>query len=163
MNDSTQAAGAVQLDQPVPDFTLPATGDSTVTLSQLRGSHVVLYFYPKDSTPGCTREGQDFRDLYDQFVRAGAVVYGISRDSLRSHENFRAKQGFPFALLSDAEEQVCRLFEVIKEKNMYGRRVMGIERSTFLIDREGVLRREWRKVRVEGHAAEVLEAVRALG
>ena len=146
----------------VPDFSLPATGDQTIALSDYRGKNVVLYFYPKDSTPGCTTEGQDFRDKIHTFRRRNTVILGISRDSLKSHENFRTKQQFPFDLLSDADEKACRLFDVIKEKNMYGRKVMGIERSTFLIDDEGVLRREWRKVKVKGHVEEVLEAIREL-
>lgn len=150
------------LGEPVPDFTLPATGDQEISLSALRGKHVVLYFYPKDSTPGCTREGQDFRDAHARFKRQQAVILGVSRDSLRSHENFKAKQAFPFELLSDKDEQLCTLFDVIKMKNMYGRQVRGIERSTFLIDKDGVLRQEWRKVKVDGHAEEVLDAVKEL-
>jgi peroxiredoxin Q/BCP len=150
------------LGKPVPDFTLPATGGKDISLSDFRGKNVVIYFYPKDSTPGCTTEGQDFRDSIHTFRRRNTVILGISRDSIKSHENFKAKQEFPFELLSDAEEQACRLFDVIKEKNMYGRKVLGIERSTFLIDAEGVLRREWRKVTVSGHVEEVLEAVKAL-
>jgi thioredoxin-dependent peroxiredoxin len=150
----------VAVGKPVPDFSLPATGGTTIRLSELRGRKVVLYFYPKDNTPGCTREGQDFRDLHPEFDRAGAVVLGISRDGLRSHEGFKAKQALPFPLLSDSEETVCRQFDVIREKNMYGKRVMGVERSTFLVDEEGRLLREWRKVKVDGHAAQVLEAVR---
>ena len=150
------------LGKPVPDFTLPATGGKDVSLSDFRGKNVVIYFYPKDNTPGCTTEGQDFRDSIHTFRRRNTVILGISRDSIKSHENFKAKQEFPFELLSDAEEQACRLFDVIKEKNMYGRKVLGIERSTFLIDAEGVLRREWRKVTVSGHVEEVLEAVKAL-
>ena len=152
----------VTIGSKVPDFELPATGDKTVRLSELKGQNVVLYFYPKDSTPGCTREGQDFRDQHAKLRRRKAVVLGVSRDSIKSHENFKAKQGFPFDLLSDADEKLCRLFDVIKEKNMYGRKVMGIERSTFLIDSEGVLRREWRKVKVDGHVDEVLDALKAL-
>jgi peroxiredoxin Q/BCP len=152
----------VTLDKPVPDFTLPATGGKDISLSDFRGKNVVIYFYPKDSTPGCTTEGQDFRDSIKTFQRRKTVILGISRDSIKSHENFKAKQDFPFDLLSDADEHACRLFDVIKEKNMYGRKVMGIERSTFLIDAEGILRREWRKVSVKGHVEEVLEAVKAL-
>jgi peroxiredoxin Q/BCP len=146
----------------VPDFTLPATGEKTLTLSEFKGSRVVLYFYPKDSTPGCTTESQGFRDDYLKFRRRNTVILGVSRDSLRSHENFRAKHGFQFDLISDSEEQLCKLFDVIKEKNMYGRKVLGIERSTFLIDEEGILVREWRKVKVKGHVEEVLEAVKEL-
>ena len=150
------------LDQPAPDFELPATGGSTFRLSDLRGRSVVLYFYPKDNTPGCTAEGQQFRDLHAQFSGLGCAVYGISRDSMKSHENFKAKMGFPFELLSDADETACRLFDVIRMKNMYGKKVRGIERSTFVIDRNGVVRREWRGVKVPGHAQEVLEFVRTL-
>ena len=146
----------------VPDFTVPATGEKTITLSELKGSRVVLYFYPKDSTPGCTTESQGFRDDYLKFRRRNTIVLGVSRDSLRSHENFRAKHGFQFDLISDSEEALCKLFDVIKEKNMYGRKVLGIERSTFLIDEEGVLVREWRKVKVKGHVEEVLEALKEL-
>ncbi len=152
----------VSLNQPVPDFTLPATGEQTVRLSELRGHKVVLYFYPKDSTPGCTQEGLDFSALHAQFRAANCLLFGISRDSLRRHENFKAKQGFPFPLLADEDETVCHLFDVIKLKKMYGKEVRGIERSTFLIDTEGVLRQEWRKVKVAGHADEVLTAVKAL-
>jgi peroxiredoxin Q/BCP len=145
-----------------PDFTLPATGDQKIKLSALRGRPVVLYFYPKDSTPGCTQEGQDFRDRHADFAKHNSVILGVSRDSLRSHENFKAKQAFPFELLADTEETVCQRYDVIKEKNMYGRKVLGVERSTFLIDAEGKLIREWRKVKVKGHVDEVLAAVAAL-
>lgn len=150
------------LDAPVADFSLPATGGETFQLSALTGQVVVLYFYPKDATPGCTTEAQQFRDLHHQFVAAGAIVAGISRDSIRSHENFKAKQNLPFALISDAEEVLCQQFDVIKMKKMYGKEVRGIERSTFVIDRKGVLRREWRGVKVPGHAAEVLEFAKTL-
>ena len=146
----------------VPDFTLPATGDQDISLSDFKGKNVVVYFYPKDSTSGCTTEGQNFRDKIATFRRRKTVILGVSRDSIRSHENFKEKQAFPFELLSDADEKLCKLFDVIKEKNMYGRKVMGIERSTFLIDAKGVLRREWRKVKVAGHVDEVLEAVKEL-
>ena len=142
-----------------PDITLPATGDQKIKLSALRGKPVVLYFYPKDSTPGCTLEGQDFRDRHDAFAAHGATILGVSRDTLRSHENFKAKQSFPFDLLADTEETACHRYDVIKEKNMYGRKVLGIERSTFLIDSSGKLVREWRKVKVKGHVEEVLDAV----
>ena len=152
----------VSIGKAVPDFELPATGDQTIKLSALRAKKVVLYFYPKDSTPGCTREGQDFRDLYAKFKRAGAVVLGVSRDSVKTHENFKAKQEFPFELLSDQEEALCHLFDVIKEKKLYGKVSLGIERSTFLIDEKGVLKQEWRKVKVAGHVEEVLEAAKAL-
>jgi peroxiredoxin Q/BCP len=128
----------------------------------LRGKNVVIYFYPKDNTPGCTTEGEDFRDHINTFRRRKTVVLGVSRDSIQSHENFKAKYGFPFELLSDTDEKVCRLFDVIHEKNMYGRKVLGVVRSTFLIDADGILRREWRKVAVKGHVEEVLEAIREL-
>jgi len=152
----------LKVGKPVPDFTLPATGDQDLSLSDFRGKHVVVYFYPRDSTPGCTTEGQNFRDSINTFRRRHTVILGVSRDGIKSHENFKEKQAFPFELLSDADEKLCKLFDVIKEKNMYGRKVMGVERSTFLIDDEGVLRREWRKVKVPGHVDEVLEAVKAL-
>ncbi|MGE3482055.1 MAG: peroxiredoxin [Gammaproteobacteria bacterium] len=154
---------AIALNKPVPDFELPATGDKQVRLSDLRGNTVVVYFYPKDNTPGCTLEGQDFRDQYAKLKRRNTVVLGVSRDSLKSHEKFKSEQAFPFDLLSDAEEKLCALFGVMKMKNMYGKQVRGIERSTFLIDAKGVLRREWRGVKVEGHVDEVLEAIKALG
>lgn len=147
---------------PVPDFELPATGDKTVKLSDLKGNNVVIYFYPKDSTPGCTLEGQDFRDNIEEFTSYKTVILGVSRDSIKSHEKFKSNQAFPFDLLSDATERLCTMFDVIKEKNMYGKKVMGIERSTFLIDAAGTLRNEWRKVKVKGHVNEVLEAVKSL-
>ncbi|MEQ1740162.1 MAG: peroxiredoxin [Methyloglobulus sp.] len=143
----------------VPNFEAKATGDKTIHLSDYRGKYVVLYFYPKDSTPGCTQEGQDFRDNIDKFTALDAVILGVSRDSLKSHENFKCKQEFPFDLISDNEETLCRLFDVIKMKNMYGKQVRGIERSTFLIDPLGVLVREWRKVSVKGHCEQVLLAL----
>lgn len=152
----------VTIGKPVPDFEAAATGDKTVRLSELRGKNVVIYFYPKDSTPGCTREGEDFRDLHNRFKRQKCLVFGVSRDSLRSHENFRAKQAFTFDLLSDKDEVLCNLFDVIKMKNMYGKKVRGIERSTFLIDANGKLQQEWRGVKVPGHVEEVLEAVKSL-
>ena len=144
------------------DFQLPATGGQTFSLSKQRGNIVVLYFYPKDNTPGCTTEGQEFRDLHAQFEQAGAVVAGISRDSLKSHENFKAKEGFPFPLLADADEKVCEQFGVMKLKNMYGKQVRGVERSTFVFDRSGNLAKEWRAVKAPGHATEVLAFVRTL-
>ena len=143
----------------VPNFEAKATGDKTIQLSDYRGKYVVLYFYPKDSTPGCTQEGQDFRDNIDKFTALDAVILGVSRDSLKSHENFKCKQEFPFDLISDNEETLCRLFDVIKMKNIYGKQVQGIERSTFLIDPLGVLVREWRKVSVKGHCEQVLLAL----
>jgi len=150
----------IRIGEKVPDFTLPATGGKNISLSDFKGKKVVLYFYPKDNTPGCTREGQDFRDTIGKFRARNTVILGVSRDSVTSHEKFRAGQRFPFELLSDEAEELCRRFDVIREKNMYGRKVRGIERSTFLIDEQGILRGEWRKVRVEGHAEEVLEAVK---
>lgn len=149
-----------ELNKVVKDFKAAATGGQTVQLKSLRGKKVVLYFYPKDMTPGCTNESQDFRDLHGQFERAGAVILGVSRDSLASHDKFRAKHDLPFDLLSDTDEKVCRQFDVIRPKSLYGRKFMGVERSTFLIDEDGKLKREWRKVKVKGHAADVLEAVR---
>ena len=150
------------LGKPVPDFSLPSTGDATFRLSEARGKKLVLYFYPKDNTPGCTQQGSDFRDRYREFQRAGCEVLGVSRDSLKSHEGFKAKMKFPFALLSDPEEAVCKQFGVMKLKNMYGKQVRGIERSTFVLDREGRLAREWRGVKVPGHVEEVLNFVKAL-
>lgn len=150
------------LDQPAPDFELPATGGTNFRLSSAKGKPLVLYFYPKDNTPGCTTEGQQFRDLYPQFQTLGCAVYGLSRDSIKSHENFKARMQFPFDLLSDAEEKACKLFDVIKMKNMYGRKVRGIERSTFAIDSGGIVRREWRGVKVPGHVQEVLDFVKTL-
>lgn len=152
----------VQLGKSVPSLKLAATGDKTIDLKDLRGKNVVVYFYPKDSTPGCTTEGQDFAAHHDQFRRLKTVVLGVSRDSVASHEKFRAKFNFPFDLLSDPDEKACAMFDVIREKNMYGRKVMGIERSTFLIDAAGKLQREWRKVKVSGHVEEVLAAVKEL-
>jgi peroxiredoxin Q/BCP len=153
---------AVTLGKTVPNFSLPATGGKTVDLKGLRGSNVVIYFYPKDNTPGCTAESCDFGSLHSKFRRRKTVILGVSRDSLTSHEKFKAKFEFPFDLLSDGDETLCRLFDVIREKNMYGRKVMGVVRSTFLIDATGKLRAEWRKVSVKGHAAEVLAAIQAL-
>lgn len=150
------------LDQPAPDFELPATGGQSFRLANAKGKRLVLYFYPKDNTPGCTAEGQQFRDLYPEFKRIGCEIYGISRDSLKSHENFKAKMRFPFELLSDPDEAACKAFSVIKMKNMYARKVRGIERSTFVIDAAGIVRREWRGVKVPGHAQEVLAFVNTL-
>ncbi len=150
------------LEKPAPDIELPATGGKNIKLSTLLGKIVVLYFYPKDNTPGCTTEGQHFRDLHGQFTKAGSVVFGLSRDSITSHENFKAKMGFPFDLLSDVEEDACKAFSVIKMKNMYGKKVRGIERSTFVVDGKGIVRREWRGVKVPGHVQEVLEFVKTL-
>ncbi len=146
----------------VENFTLPATGDESLSLQDFRGKHLIIYFYPKDNTPGCTREGQDFRDLYKEFKQAGADIVGVSRDSVKVHDNFRKKHQFPFHLLSDKDETLCNQFDIIKEKTLYGRKYMGIVRSTFLIDADGILQYEWRNIRVPGHAETVLEAVKSL-
>lgn len=147
----------------IPDFSAAMTSGQTFRLSDFHGKQaLVLYFYPKDSTPGCTAEGLDFSTHYAEFQAAGVDIFGVSRDSLKSHENFKAKQNFPFELIADPEEQICQLFDVIKMKNMYGKQVRGIERSTFLIDQQGILRHAWRKISVKGHVAEVLAAVQAL-
>ncbi|KWR77582.1 MULTISPECIES: peroxiredoxin [Pseudomonas] len=153
---------AVELDKPVADFQAPATSGQQVQLSALKGQQVVLYFYPKDSTPGCTTEGQGFRDKIEAFAKANTVIFGVSRDGLKSHENFKAKQCFPFELISDKDEALCQLFDVIKLKKLYGKEYMGVDRSTFLIDAKGVLRREWRGVKVPGHVDEVLAAAQEL-
>ena len=153
----------VKLGETVHDFTASATGDQTVQLSSYQGTrNVVIYFYPKDNTPGCTTEGEAFRDLYDEFTSADTVILGVSRDGLKAHENFRAKYDFPFHLISDKDESLCNQFDVIKLKKLYGKEYMGIDRSTFLIDKAGVLRQEWRGVKVKGHAEEVLEAAQSL-
>jgi thioredoxin-dependent peroxiredoxin len=148
----------ISVGSSVPDFEAKATSDKTIKLSDYCGNFVVFYFYPKDSTPGCTLEGQDFRDNIAQFSALNTVVLGVSRDSLKSHENFKCKQEFPFDLISDADETLCQLFDVIKMKNMYGKQVRGIERSTFLIDSQGV----WRKISVKGHCEQVLSALTEL-
>ncbi|MDD1622842.1 MAG: peroxiredoxin [Methylococcaceae bacterium] len=153
---------APTLGQPVPDFQAPATGDKTVRLADYRGKKLVLYFYPKDNTPGCTQEGIAFRDNLEQFERLNTVILGVSRDSVKMHEGFKCKQAFPFDLLSDQDETLCQLFDVIKMKNMYGKQVRGIERSTFLIDESGVLIKEWRKVPVKTHIADVLAFLQTL-
>ena len=150
----------VSVGQLLPDFEINATNGNVLKLSECRGKNVVLYFYPKDSTPGCTQEGQDFKAHFEEFAALNCVIFGISRDSLRSHENFKGKQDFPFELLSDADEQLCQLFDVIKMKNMYGKQVRGIERSTFLINTEGRLVYEWRKVKVKNHVTEVIEQLK---
>lgn len=150
------------IDQPVPDLALPATGATTVRFNDLRGSPFILYFYPKDNTPGCTTEGQHFRDAYSGFLAAGCRIFGVSRDSIRSHESFKAKMSFPFELLSDQDEKACVAFDVIKMKSMYGRQLRGIERSTFAIDAKGIVRKEWRAVKVPGHVQEVLAFVETL-
>ena len=146
----------------IPDFVLPATGDQKIKFSDLKGNRVVLYFYPRDATPGCTREGQDFRDNIRKFRARKTIVLGVSRDSVKFHEKFKTAQCFPFDLLSDEDEKLCKLFGVMKQKNMYGKKVRGIERSTFLMDEKGVLRKEWRGVKVDGHVEEVLNAVKEL-
>ena len=146
----------------IPEFQLPATGGQPFSLAAVRGKTLVLYFYPKDSTPGCTTEAQQFRDLHDEFVQAGCVIAGVSRDSVKSHENFKAKQNLPFTLISDADETLCTQFAVIKEKKLYGKLVRGIERSTFVIDGQSVLRREWRGDKAPGHAQEVLDFIKTL-
>lgn len=153
---------SLEIGKPVPDFTAIATGDRQVSLSELRGSQVVIYFYPRASTPGCTTEGGDFRDNKAAFDAANTVILGVSRDGLKAQQNFKDKQAFNFDLISDKDETVCQLFDVIKLKKLYGKEHLGIERSTFLIDREGKLAREWRKVKVKGHVEEVLEAAQAL-
>jgi peroxiredoxin Q/BCP len=153
---------AVELDKPVADFQVQATSDQAVSLSALKGQQVVIYFYPKDSTPGCTTQGQGFRDQHEAFKAANTVVFGVSRDSLKSHENFKAKQSFPFELISDKDESLCQLFDVIKLKKLYGKEYLGVDRSTFLIDKDGVLRKEWRGVKVPGHVDAVLEQAQVL-
>lgn len=150
------------LNQPIPDFELPSTGDKTFSLSAVKGNNIVIYFYPKDDTPGCTTEGQQFRDNYQEFLNHDCIIVGISRDTVASHEKFKEKMDFPFDLLSDTDETVCNLFGVIKMKNMYGKQVRGIDRSTFVLDADGVLRREWRSVKVPGHVDEVLDFVKTL-
>ena len=153
---------AVTLDQPVADFSAAATSGVQVSLSALKGQNVVIYFYPKDSTPGCTTEGQDFRDHHAAFQAANTLVFGVSRDGMKSHENFKCKQAFPFELISDKDETLCQLFDVIKLKKLYGKEYLGVDRSTFLIDKNGVLRQEWRGVKVPGHVEAVLAAAQAL-
>jgi len=152
----------VSLGKKVPNFKIDATGDKKISLSDLKDKIIVLYFYPRDNTPGCTKEGQAFRDNISKFKRQNTVILGVSRDTIRTHENFKEKHKFPFDLLSDTEEVLCNLFDVIKMKNMYGKKVQGIERSTFIIDTNGKLHQEWRKVKVAGHVDEVLNAVKLL-
>ncbi|MDX1452234.1 MAG: peroxiredoxin [Oleiphilaceae bacterium] len=151
----------ITLDQPIPAFEAQATSERTITHEDLKGKHTVVYFYPKDNTPGCTTEGQNFRDANEEFAGCNTQIFGVSKDSMRTHENFKAKHEFPFDLISDPDEALCKLFDVIKLKKLYGKEYMGIERSTFLIDSEGVLRKEWRKVKVKGHVDEVLAAAKA--
>ena len=154
------AKKTVELGKKVPAFKADATNETKVQLSKLKGKKTIIYFYPKDNTPGCTTESNEFSENYKKFKRAGAEIFGVSRDSITSHEKFKAKFDFPFELISDPEEELCHLFDVIKEKNMYGKKVMGIERSTFVIDESGKLMKEWRKVKVKGHVDEVLEFVK---
>lgn len=159
MNDTIEHLA--QVGEKVPNFKASATAGKDIMLSACRGYKVVLYFYPRDNTPGCTTEGQDFKELYNEFKQQKTCLFGISRDSLQSHENFKKKYDFPFELISDPDEAICKLFDVIKIKNMYGRQLLGIERSTFLIDEAGILQQEWRKVKVKGHAQEVLDAIKS--
>lgn len=153
---------SLKLGDKIPDLTLPASGAQNIGLRSFKGKALVVYFYPKDNTPGCTQEAQDFRDLYAQFVKAGADILGVSRDSVKAHDNFITKHEFPFSLLSDGDEAMCKAFDVIKEKSLYGRKYLGIERSTFLFDGKGVLKQAWRGVKVKNHATEVLEALRGI-
>jgi len=152
----------VELNQTISDFTCATTANEAMTLTSLKGSNIVIYFYPKDNTPGCTQEGQEFRDNYAEFQAANTVIFGVSRDSIRVHTNFKAKHAFPFELISDPDESLCKQFGVIKLKKLYGKEHMGIERSTFLINTDGVLIKEWRKVKVKNHVADVLASVQAL-
>jgi len=149
----------VETGKKVPDFKLNATGDKIIRLSKIKNKNIILYFYPKDNTPGCTTEGKDFNALFNKFSKADTVILGVSRDSIKTHENFKAKHGFKFDLLSDTEEKLCKLFDVIKLKKLYGREYLGIERSTFLLDKNHKLIHEWRKVKVKDHAQEVLQKV----
>jgi peroxiredoxin Q/BCP len=159
---SPKLSKTAQLDQKIPAFSLPATGGKNFKTSDVAGKNLVIYFYPRDNTAGCTKEGEAFRDLYPAFRKVNTVIVGISPDSIASHEKFKAKMKFPFELLADEDHAICDLFEVYKEKSMYGRKYMGVERSTFLIDAGGVLKREWRKVKVPGHADQVLAAIAEL-
>lgn len=152
----------MELNQIVPNFEFQATSNLTAHLNDYKGRIIVLYFYPKDATPGCTTEGQDFRDEYPQFKALNIEIFGISRDTLKSHELFKAKQNFPFELISDSEEQLCQLFDVIKMKSMYGKQVRGIERSTFIINKDGLLIHEWRKISVKGHVEDVLRECKTM-
>ena len=152
----------VAIDKPIPGFKAEATNNKDIHVSTLKGYKFIFYFYPKDNTPGCTRESEDFKELYNEFKSNNTCVFGVSRDSMESHEDFKASSGLPFELICDEGEELCDLFDVIKLKNMYGREVLGIERSTFLINEEGVLIHEWRKVKVDGHADEVLETVKSI-
>lgn len=156
------AKSIAELGKKVKNFKIAATGNKDISLNEFEGKKVILYFYPRDSTPGCTTEGQDFRDAKGRFTRQNTVILGVSRDSIKSHENFKTKQKFNFDLLSDSDETLCNQFDVIKIKNMYGKKLLGVVRSTFLIDDKGVLRQEWRNVKVKGHVEDVLSAVKAL-
>ena len=152
----------IKVGKKVPEFNLLSTGDKTLKISSLRGKNIIIYFYPRDATPGCTIEGQDFRDNIRKFSSRNTIILGVSRDTIASHEKFKKNQKFPFDLLSDKDEKLCKIFDVIKEKNMYGKIVFGIERSTFLIDEKGILRHEWRKVRVKDHVDDVLNVLKNL-
>ena len=152
----------VEIGKPVPDFAAQATGSKDVVLSHLKGWNVVLYFYPKDNTPGCTTEGLDFRDYYEDFKNQKTIIFGVSKDILKSHEQFKSQYNFPFELISDSDAYLCKMFDVIQPINMYGKQIQGVERSTFLIDKDGILRQTWRKVRVNGHVEEVLDAAEKL-
>jgi peroxiredoxin Q/BCP len=152
----------VKLNEKIPAFSAEATSGQTITENDLKGHNTVIYFYPKDNTPGCTTEGQEFRDAIEAFKSANTVIYGVSKDSLRTHENFKSKQCFPFELISDPDETICKLFDVIKLKKLYGKEYLGIDRSTFLINSDGILVKEWRTVKVKGHVAEVLTAAQSL-
>ncbi len=152
----------IKIGHPTPEFNLSATNNETINLNNLKGKNIVLYFYPKDCTSGCTLEGQNFRDHFSQFKKLDTVILGVSRDTLKLHEKFKADQQFPFELISDSNETLCKQFDVIKDKTMYGKKVRGIERSTFLFDKKGILRKEWRKVKVDNHVQEVLQAVKDL-
>ena len=152
----------ISVGAPIPDMEVSATDDQKFMLSDLRGKNVVLYFYPKDNTPGCTTEGQDFRDHYEEFRNLDTEIFGVSRDNLKSHDGFKSKECFPFDLISDEDEQLCKLFDVIKEKSLYGKKYLGIDRSTFILDRAGVLRKEYRSVKVDGHVTAVLAEIQKL-
>lgn len=152
----------IKLNEAVPNFTTMATSNFQLDQNKLKGHKTIIYFYPKDNTPGCTTEGQDFRDAIESFQKTNTIIYGVSRDSLKTHENFKRKHEFPFELISDPDESFCKLFDVIKLKKLYGKEYLGIERSTFLIDENGVLQKEWRGVKVKGHVAEVLIACQTL-
>ena len=152
----------VKIGEKVPEFSLPSTGNKTIELSELKGKNIIIYFYPKDATPGCTIEGQNFRDNIRKFSSLNTVILGVSRDKISSHEKFKKNQKFPFDLLSDEDEKLCKIFNVMKEKNMYGRKFIGIERSTFLIDKKGILRNEWRNVKVKDHVRDVLRILKKL-